>query len=155
MLVLADLEETLIESWHEPSFLPSRAAMVRDFLQTHPQAQLGLMSWAVYHDEDMATFKRTLQDDIERLLGHAFTPRWTLHLDGWGQELFACTRKRLPREELFDVFGKPDVLLALARHHPEWVNEDIVLFDDAFDDLTLEVPGRGTTARIINVKTPR
>lgn len=155
MLVLVDLEETLIESWQEPFFLPGRIALVRDFLQQHPEAELGLMSWAVYHDQDMGVFQRTLQADLERLLERPFSPRWTLHLDQWGQELFDCTRKRLPREELFDVFGKADTLLALARHHPEWVQREVVLFDDAFDDMALEIPGRGTKARIVNVKQPR
>ena len=154
MLVLVDLEETLIESWSEPFFLPVRIGIVRDFLQEHPEAELGLMSWAVYHDADLETFRQSLQADLERLLERPFSPRWMLHLDQWGTELFKSTHKRLPREELFDVFGKADVLLALARHHPEWAGREIVLFDDAFDDMTLDIPGRGTQARIVNVKRP-
>lgn len=154
MLVLVDLEQTLIESWNEPFFLPARVELVRDFLRDNPQAELGLMSWAVYHDQDMDVFRRTLQADLERLLERPFSERWLLHLDQWGTELFTCTHKRLPREELFDVFGKADVFLALARHHPEWVGQEVVLFDDAFDDMTLDIPTRGTQARIVNVVRP-
>lgn len=153
MLVLVDLEETLIKSWQEPHLLPGRATMVKDFLIAHPGAQMGLMSWAVYHDRDMQVFCEDMQPMLETFLEHTFSRRWTLPLDRWGQELFGCTGKRLPREELFDVFGKVDVLLALARHHPEWVGQEVVLFDDAFGDLTLEVPGRRTRCSIINVKS--
>lgn len=155
MLVLVDLEETLIESWEEPFLLPGRASLVRNFLQQHPQAELGLMSWAVYHDRDLGVFHQNLQADLEQLLERKFSPRWTLHLDHWGQELLQSTRKHIPRSELFDIFGKAEVFLALARHHPEWRDREVVLFDDAFDDLTIEVPGRGTRAQIINIKRPR
>lgn len=151
MIVLTDLEETLIQSWQDPVALPDRAAVVRRFLADWPEARLGLMSWAVHDDADLSTFTRDLQPAVEHLLGRPFDARWRLSLDQWGAELFGCTRKRLPREELFDVFGKADLFLALARHHPEWQDETILLFDDAFDDLMLEVPGRRTQARIVNV----
>lgn len=154
VLVLVDLEQTLIESWEEPFLLRGRAALIRDFLAAHPEAELGLMSWAVYHDHDLATFRQRLQPDLEAFLGRCFAPRWTLHLDQWGLELGRCTRKQLSREDLFDLFGKAEVFLMLARFHPEWAGQEVVLFDDAFEACHLTVPDRGCQARIVNVLRP-
>ncbi len=153
-LVLLDLEETLIQSWHEPYFLPGRIAKIRDFLERHPGSELGLMSWAVYHDEDLAVFHTTLRADLESMLGQAFDARWVLHMGGWADEVFRWARKRLTRDDLFDLFGKDQVFLLLARRQPEWQGRHVVLFDDAFEDLVLEIPGTQTTAQIINVLRP-
>jgi hypothetical protein len=150
-LVLLDLEETLIQSWFEPWFLPQRIAKIRAFLEEHPGAEMGLMSWAVYHDEDMVTFRRTLQQDLEAQLGQAFEERWLLHMGDWANEVFQWARKKLSREDLFDLFGKDQVFLLLARKQPEWQGRLVVLFDDAFEDLTLQVPDQQTEARIINI----
>lgn len=151
MLVLADLEQTLIESWDQPVLMPHRAGMVRDFLAAHPDAELGLMSWAVYDDRDMDIFRRQMAPDLEQFLGRSWCRRWTLSLDQWGQELSRATNKFLPRQELFDIFGKAEVFLALGRAHPEWVARQIVLFDDAFGSCQLVVEDRNTTARIVSV----
>ena len=150
-LVLLDLEETLIQSWFEPWFLVDRIAKVRRFLEQHPGSEMGLMSWAVYHDEDLATFRTTLQADLEHQLGQAFEPRWTLHMGDWAGEVFQWGRKRLSMDDLFDLFGKDQVFLFLARQHPEWQGRQVILFDDAFEDLELKILGTGTHARIINI----
>jgi hypothetical protein len=141
----------MVHSWEQPRLLPGPLACLAAHLAAQPQAQAGLMSWAVYDDEDLAVFAAHLQPALEQALGRAFDPQWVLSLDQWGQALFACTHKNLPREELFDVFGKADVFLALARHDPRWAHRRVTLFDDAFDDMTLVVPTRGTIARIVKV----
>lgn len=150
-LVLLDLEETLIQSWHEPWYLPARIAKVRAFLEQHPGAEMGLMSWAVYHDEDLEVFRAKMQEDLEEQLGQAFEPRWVLHMGDWANEVFQWGRKHLSRDDLFDLFGKDQVFLFLARNHPEWQGRQVVLFDDAFEDLVLTIPGTQTHARIINI----
>lgn len=150
-LVLLDLEQTLIGSWSDPVLLPGRIEAIARAISATPDAQMGLMSWAVYDERDMAVFHAQHQQVLEQALGHSFAPRWLLTMDQWGQELARCTGKLLPRDELFDIFGKDEVFLRLARSHPEWEAREVVLWDDAFPSCTLDVPARNTRASIINV----
>ena len=69
----------------------------------------------------------------------------------WARELTRATGKILPMDELFDIFGKEEVFLALARRHPEWAGRAVVLWDDAFEDVEMWVPGRNTHACIHNI----
>lgn len=154
MLVLADLEETLIQEWSNPLLIPGRISIIRDHLQQHPTAQLGLMSWAVWDSRDLDIFNRTLRPILEQELGHNFDERWTLSMDEWGQEMFTHARKRLDRDEMFDLFGKEDVFLILARRHPEWLGRQIFLFDDAVPNAKFSILDKGTHAHMVNIVNP-
>lgn len=152
MIILLDLEQTLIEEWgRHPKFLPAQIACIRSHLQAHPQAELGLMSWAVWKQRDLDEFDVHLRPRLEEALGRCFGERWTLSLEGWAWELTRATGKILPMDELFDIFGKDEVFLSLARRHPEWEGQDVVLWDDAFGDMELRVPGRGVRAEIRDI----
>lgn len=152
MIVLLDLEETLIEEWGpHPRLLLDRISCIRDHLGAHPNADLGLMSWAIWKEDDLEKFHARLRPSLEEALGRRFGIRWTLSLEGWARELTRATGKILPMDELFDIFGKEEVFLALARRHPEWAGRDVVLWDDAFEDVEMWVPGRNTHACIHNI----
>lgn len=152
MLILLDLEQTLIEEWaRHPVLLSRRITCVRHHLAANPDAEVGLMSWAVYRKADMDLFHSHMKPVLEEHLDRSFDERWCLSMEGWGQELTRATNKILPMDELFDLFGKDEVFLALARRHPEWVGRDVVLWDDAFEDLEMWVPGRNTHACIHNI----
>lgn len=152
MIVLADLEETLIQDWSNPVMVPDRLDIVRQHLMKHPTAQLGLMSWAVWDDRDMDVFNRKLRPMLEEALNHVFCSRWTLSMDGWAQEMLHHGRKKLDRDEMFDLFGKEDVFLTMARRHPEWVDQTVFLFDDAVPHSTFCIPSLNTHAHMINVR---
>ena len=152
-LILLDLEETLIESWRERYLLPNRVEQIKNFLAEHSDAELGLMSWAVYDDKkDLKDFKEDLQEWLEGCLDFKFTERWVLSMDGWADELFKTSKKKIDRSEMFDIFGKEEVFLMLARRHPEWSNRKVVLFDDAVEHCILDLPDRNNSAQMFNVK---
>lgn len=152
MIILLDLEQTLIEEWaRHPVLLLDRIAIIRRHLNEHPKARMGLMSWAVYRKNDLDVFHAHLKPILETELGKAFDLRWALSLEEWGRELTRATSKILPMDELFDLFGKDEVFLSLARRHPEWADQEVVLWDDAFADMELWVPGRNTRASIRNI----
>lgn len=152
MLVLADLEETLIKDWSEPVVLPARVEIIKNHLLHNPQAELGLMSWAVWDSRDLDVFNRTLRTEIEERLEHRFCERWMLSMDGWAQEMMVHGRKRLDRDEMFDLFGKEDVFLIMARRHPEWAGREVFLFDDAVPHSTFSLPSINTIAHMVNIR---
>ena len=152
MLVLADLEETLIKDWTDPVFLPARLEIIKNHLANNPHAQLGLMSWAVWDSRDLDVFNRTLRTELEEQLGHRFSEQWMLSMDGWAQEMMIHGRKHVHRDEMFDLFGKEDVFLMMARRHPEWLGQEIFLFDDAVPQSTFSLASRGTVAHMVNIR---
>lgn len=152
MIVFTDLEETLIKYWSNPVMIPDRLDIVRQHLIKHPHAQLGLMSWAVWHEKDMEAFNHRLRPMLEEALGHHFSPRWALSMDGWAQEMLHHGRKKLDRSEMFDLFGKEDVFLTMARRHPEWAGREVFLFDDAVPASTFSINSGKTLAHMVNVK---
>lgn len=153
MLVLLDLEDTLIHTWEQPDLLPHLVARVQGVLAQYPDASVGLMSWAVYHAKDLATFRTQLQAPLEAVLGRSFDPTWTLSMDDWARAIFACSGKLLSREDLFDLFSKLETFLFLARHLPAWKDETVILLDDAVPEtFLLQIPERGTRALAVNIR---
>lgn len=150
MLVFLDLEETLIDEWSSGLFLPRKLDVVRDFLKANPGATVGLMSWAVWDAKDKATFERNFRADLERNLECTFELVWSM--DEWGEEVFKHFNKKVSRQDMFDMFSKPEVLFALGRKHPLFKNQTVVLVDDAVEHkLTMNSPLNNCTVTLLNV----
>lgn len=150
MLVFLDLEETLLDEWNSGLFLPRKLDCVRDFLKDNPGSTVGLMSWAVWDDRDKARFEKEFRADLERNLECTFELVWSM--DDWANEVFAHFNKKLSRQDLFDMFSKPEVLFALGRTHPLFHNQTVVLVDDAVEHkLTMTSPKNNCTVTLLNV----
>ena len=103
---------------------------VKAELSLHDDVTLGLMSWAVWGDRDKEVFNRTMRPELEEALGMDFDDRVVWSMDDWAAELLQFHRKKLSRQDLFDMFGKQEVLFTLSRSHPLFHKRNVVLFDD-------------------------
>jgi hypothetical protein len=154
MLILLDLEETVIEDWSNMSLMPRECMAIRSFLRTcHPGATIGLMSWAVWHDKDKALFNKHLRDELEAVLEVKFSDEWLLSMDDWAKMLFHHCKKKLSRDDLFDCFGKQEVLFLASRFVPAFKDQFVLLVDDVVEHgLHWESPQNNCTVTMENVK---
>lgn len=154
MLILLDLEETVIEDWSNMSLMPRECMAIRNWLKTcHPGATIGLMSWAVWNDEDKALFNKHLRDELEAVLEVQFSDEWVLSMDDWSDMLFKHCKKKLSRDDLFDCFGKQEVLFLASRFVPAFKDQFVLLIDDVVEHgLHWESPQNNCTVTMENVK---
>ena len=150
MLILLDLEETVIEDWSNMSLMPRECMAIRSFLRTcHPGATIGLMSWAVWNDKDKALFNKHLRDELEAVLEVKFSDEWLLSMDDWAEMLFRHCKKKL----FFDCFGKQEVLFLASRFVPAFKDQFVLLIDDVVEHgLRWESPQNNCTVTMENVK---
>lgn len=132
MIVFLDLEETLIDNWENGWLLPAKIAVIREMF-TGVSPSIGLMSWAVWDDEDKAKFNSSFRPELEEALGMKFSDElvWSMH--DWARSLLQYSGKHISREDLFDCFSKHEVLFMLSRCHPALKGEQVVLVDDAVE----------------------
>ena len=154
MLILLDLEETVIEDWSNMSLMPRECMAIRNWLKTcHPGATIGLMSWAVWNDKDKASFNKHLRDELEAVLEVQFSDEWVFSMDDWSDMLFKHCKKKLSRDDLFDCFGKQEVLFLASRFVPAFKDQFVLLVDDVVEHgLHWESPQNNCTVTMENVK---
>lgn len=154
-LVFLDLEETVIASWDDQTLLPGRIAHIKEFLDgatAHDGVEIGLASWAVWNDRDKSQFNNNLREDLENALGHKFDDRFVWSMDDWAKELFVHTGKLMERSELFDIFGKEEVLIKMARCHPLFSDKNVLLFDDRVEhNLHIVSPNNRSQLLFVNI----
>lgn len=132
MIVFLDLEETLIDNWENGWLLPAKIAIIKEMLSEF-SPKIGLMSWAVWDDADKVKFNIRLRPELEEALEASFDDDFLWSMDDWAKQLLALHGKRISREDLFDCFGKHEVLFMVSRCHPLFKGEHVVLFDDAVE----------------------
>ncbi len=127
---------------------------IRNWLKTcHPGATIGLMSWAVWNDKDKALFNKHLRDELEAVLEVQFSDEWVLSMDDWSDMLFKHCKKKLSRDDLFDCFGKQEVLFLASRFVPAFKDQFVLLVDDVVEHgLHWESPQNNCTVTMENVK---
>lgn len=154
MLVFLDLEETLVDDWSSQLLLTANVRVTRSFLKTLPPGtKVGLMSWAVWDERDKSLFNKDLRPFLEAELDVQFSDDFVWSMDDWAQEVFNSTGMKLSREDLFDVFGKHEVLFKLSRHSPKFEGHQVVLVDDVAEHmLKWDVPHNRCSATMLNVK---
>lgn len=64
-----DLEGTLIESWHNPTFMSENIKSIKDFIKIHSIKDATLFSMAVTNQKECVEFNSFLKNEIESLLG--------------------------------------------------------------------------------------
>lgn len=149
-VVLLDLEMTLIRSWDDPQLLLSNIEKIKQLIPKN--ARLGLFSWAIYDDRDLERFEKQLQPVIEEHLGICFDDGLLWSMDDICQQLAWYGRKVLTREDLFDCFGKAEILFLLTRCHPSFTGCQVSLIDDTVEHgLIWHSLQNGCTAQLINI----
>lgn len=138
-LILLDLEQTLIPEWGDWTLTPQIDKIVAHCQPKKGESvELGLMSWAVYHNKDVEIFKEKLYPALKDVFGQHFLS--FMSMDQWANCIWENAGIWLQREELFDIYKKEDVLFRLARNG--WkAGHDIELIDDAVHHQTrIDIP---------------
>lgn len=133
MIIFLDLEETLIDNWENGWLLPGKIKTIRG-LRAPFDAKVGLMSWAVWDEKDKAKFNSELRPELEKALGMKFSDEFVWSMDDWAKQLFEFRGKKISREDLFDIFGKHEILFMVSRCHPAFKGHKVILFDDVVED---------------------
>ena len=133
MIVFLDLEQTLIDNWENGWLLPEKIKVIRGLCAPF-DAKVGLMSWAVWDENDKAKFNSELRPELEKALGMKFSDEFVWSMDDWAKQLFEFRGKKISREDLFDIFGKEEVLFMLSRCHPAFKGHTVILFDDVVEN---------------------
>jgi len=114
---------------------------------------LGLMSWAVWNDDDKKVFNEKLRPAIEEALGMTFADELVWSMDDWSWHINRSTGKRVSRDDLFDMFGKQEVLFVLSRHSHNFNRQKVFLVDDAVEHgLEWFSPENECSVEILNIK---
>lgn len=156
MLTFLDLEETVVDNWENGFLLLPKVDKLRELLasmsEQHGTVRLGLMSWAVWDERDKAKFVNDLQDFLETNLNCKFDPDLLWSMDDWCKEVLKCTGRKVERSDLFELFGKEEVLFTLAKKHPLFKNETVLFVDDtATHNMSVLVPGQNCVLKCLNV----
>lgn len=156
VVVFVDLEETLVDVWHEGNFLEVGLRRTRKLLDdlmldSGVKPQLGLMSWAVWDSKDLVDFNRRFRGVLESELRTKFAMEHTLSMDDWSHLVLTETKKRLSRQDMFDMFGKEEVLSRLVRSK-HFLNTKVFLVDDRVShNLHVECPEFASSVTFLNV----
>lgn len=145
--IFLDLEKTLIESWSDHTWLTHKADAIKAFIKrtllnsrqrlgrqspinTIGWPVFGLMSWAVWNDEDKHTFQQELQPWIEEQMKITFSQELILSMEDWITLVQRNARLKLSRQDLFDISSKETVLFWLRNATEGFPEGEITLIDD-------------------------
>lgn len=171
--VFLDLEETCIDDWTTGVLLEKNLAKIEEFLNGRDRViapfkknqepivskatpiinlRLGLMSWAVWNDADVREFNELLRAPIEAAIKRKFDEDLIWSMKDWAKAIAESSNKVLLENDMFDLYGKPEVLFSLMRNHPMFDQSTIFLIDDAYEhQLTLKSYVRHVTVEFQNI----
>lgn len=155
VLVLLDLEETVIDDWEQRNLLPGNIAKINGLLRwmsIDSELTIGLMSWAVWDDKDKNNVLEKLLPDLNGVLAVPVAPQFVLSMQDWGDLVLGHCKLKLSRDDMFDMFRKEEVLFSLRTS--DFLNQfnAVFLIDDAVTHQTaFGVEGK-TQFGIINIK---
>ncbi len=152
-LVLLDLEDTVMSPWFEGRApLPANINKIKSFLYNMGgDVEIGLMSWAVHHHEDMEVFQNEIRPWMEASLGITFSEKFLLSVEGWRDLLFKQCGLRLLPEDPFELFRKEEMLSMLMRKGNVFQFTAVVLIDDAVAEFTMQVSRNESALSVKNV----
>lgn len=152
VVVLLDLEETLIDIWGDGNFLDVGLDRTKKFLDElildgGIRPRLGLMSWAVYNTRDKEEFNRRFRPTIEERLGMKFAEEYILTAPDWALECGPDDENELYNE----IPSKEEVLLRLANSR-YFMNTQVFLIDDRVSHrCRIECPEWGSSVTFLNI----
>jgi len=146
VVVLLDLEETLIDIWHEGNFLDVGLDRTKKFLDElvldgGVRPRLGLMSWAIYNTRDKEAFDRRFRPTIEERLGVKFAEEHILTAPDW---VLMCG--------LVDEGARKEEVLFWLANSRHFMNTQVFLIDDRVPHrCRIECPEWGSSVTFLNI----
>jgi hypothetical protein len=134
MIVFLDLEQTVINCWDDQSLILRHIEKIKHWLsENNLDVKLGLMSWAVWDENDKNLFNIHIRPRLEEALGKSFNDSFVLSMDDFASKILECCGKMISRDDMFDMFNKETTLFTLTRSHPMFKFEHVFLIDDAVE----------------------
>lgn len=141
-ILFLDLEATVIESWEVPVL--DNIEKIKQILRELNPHKIGIFSFAIWSDEDLDTFNRTIRSNIERELGISISDdliptKRSVHLKikEDGKEVFFAKRA-MSFDDFVELWSKDRAFIDWCR--ASFTNKRIVLLDDIVTTCKLELP---------------
>lgn len=137
-IVLLDLEQTLIEDWSNPVLQHEANPSLLPWFKSLGDFQAGLLSFAVWNEEDLKVFNRNLREPLEQTFGFQFQNDLIFLKDD------LLTRFRiwlnmpfLDQSDFSDFFNKRRSMEDLWLHEFQQPHTRLILLDDTVPNITL------------------
>lgn len=141
-----DLEETVIESWHDP--LLCNVKKVRDFIAKNNIEQIHIFSAAIWNDRDKNTFEKSLKPFLEGVFNIEILSCPSME-DVWKETQWK-TVKFDNVMEMIAMIGKKCMFEDWCKwkHHKD---SHCVLLDDSFEDEIIINRVHNTQVEVVNI----
>lgn len=112
--------------------------MLRDWIFDQFPFTAGLLSFAVWHDQDVTEFNKAIRPMIETHLHFKFNDEWIItkeQIKNWLNEW-----NKTPFNDADDnasTFKKEGVMMAIWKHMFKEPNTRVILLDDTVEDMTI------------------
>lgn len=141
----------MIESWTTPEWLCDRIVTIKTIIQDSTgEVDLGLMSWAVFNDDEMSEFNELIRPKLEIILGMDFSPEWLLSVSDWVKHVRQAKGLRFTENELVEILDKETVLFWLFQCDA-FDFDEVILIDDAVTH-NLVALHNSKSLKILNIK---
>lgn len=124
-----DLEETLIESWNNPTLLPEKVSVIREFCKEHSITEATMFSLAIFDEREVEFFNKHFKEWLEK---HLEISLQALALEVVFKEIISKNGILANMNELSDIF----IFNMKEQAFTEWIfkkedkNVEFILFDD-------------------------
>ena len=141
-----DLEETIIESWHDP--LLCNVGKVRDFIAKNNIEQIHIFSAAIWNDVDKHTFEKSLKIFLEGVFNIEILS-WPSMEDVWKETQWKTVK--------FDNVMEMIAMIGKKRMFEDWCkwmhhkDSHCVLLDDSFEDEIIINRVHNTQIEVVNI----
>lgn len=134
LVVMLDLEQTIIDSWNSCMLLPRKIAEIKRHIKSHvsehyaiPIIEYGIFSFAVDRQDEKAQARNIgTMAGFNLIDNDFFIPCWTEL-----EELVGISSPSIQKWEIVNMFGKDKMFDLWTRQRP---GVDFLLFDDCLPD---------------------
>lgn len=144
-LLFLDLEETVIESWHNP--LLCNISKVKKFLSEFDTKDVRIFSFAVWNEDDRKEFDFSIKGLLERTFGVNIV--WCPTLAEIAKEVGVFTKCRWEPHEITTVWGKHRAFIDFCTS--QFSDVECVLLDDVVPNLEIFNKDKNLKIRLVNV----
>jgi hypothetical protein len=151
--IWVDLEETVIQSWHNPLILYNNIQKIKRYCAFHgyQSNRINIFSHAVWNDEDFNDFYNFIAPDLERAFGTPFVINKCMKVDWLMKHAFGNWRIHTQGEYVatynkFESFMRYIPLIGA-------IETNFILFDDLVPTCTIELLESENSVRFVNINS--
>jgi|LakMenEpi03Aug12_release.lakeMendotaPanAssembly.Ray.scaffolds.fasta_scaffold123664_6 hypothetical protein len=140
-----DLEDTIVDNWDDFLFIPSNCEKIKTYIKEHKITDITVFSFAIDDEDDVITFVKQHQEEVERILdvkiNHVMPLTEVTDLLYRGLNLSKYDIKSFGKQAIFLNFI--DYIIV--------DNTTYILIDDMVDNLTITYHDSNNTVKLTNI----